>query len=67
SSLMYRRRLPVGAQFRYYDLPLCILMAVVLLLPPLIKKRLYRWQGGVCLALYLFYLAVSLFAPVAAA
>ena len=67
SSLMYRRRLPVGAQFRQYDVPLCIAMAVVLLVPPLLKKRLYRWQGAVCLGLYFLYFAAALFAPVAGA
>ena len=53
SSLMYRRRLPVGEQFRQYDIPFCVLMALILLLPPLVKKRLYRWQGRVCLILML--------------
>lgn len=67
SSLMYRRRLPVGAQFRMYDIPFCITMALVLLAPPLFKKRLYRWQGAVCLALYLGYLAACLLAPLAGA
>lgn len=67
SSLMYRHRLPVGAQFRAYDLPFCLAMTAVLLLPPLFKKRLYRWQGLVCLALYVAYLAAVLLAPLAGA
>lgn len=67
SSLMYRRRLPVGEQFRRYDVPLCIVMALVLLLPPLVKKRLYRWQGKICLILYLMYLAAVLLMPRAGA
>ncbi len=29
SSLMYRRRLPVGEQFRQYDIPFCVLMALI--------------------------------------
>lgn len=67
SSLMYRKRLPIGAQFRTYELPACLLMAVVLLLPPLLKKRFYRWQGVVCLALYAVYLLAVVLAPIAAA
>lgn len=67
SSLMYRERLPVGAQFRSYDIPICAVMALVLLLPPLLKRRLYRWQGAACLALYLCYLAAALLAPLAGA
>ena len=67
SSLMYRDRLPVGAQFRAYDVPLCVVLALVLLVPPLWQKRLSRWQGAVCGVLYVGYLAAVLFAPTAAA
>lgn len=68
SSLMYRQgRLPLGAQFRLYDVPLYIAFALLLLVPPLLKKRLYRWQGAACLAVYLFYLAAVLLAPNASA
>lgn len=67
ASLMYRRRLPVGEQFRTYEVPACIVMALLLLLPALIRRRLYRWQGAACLAVYLCYLAAVLFAPLAGA
>lgn len=67
SSLMYRRRLPVGEQFRRYDVPLCIVLALVIVLPPIFRRRLFRWQGGVCLALYLVYLAAVLLMPRAGA
>lgn len=66
-SLTYRARLPVGAQFRAYDVPVCVLLGLVLLVPPLFRRRLYRWQGGVCLGLYLLYLAAVLLAPRAGA
>ncbi len=66
-SLTYRARLPVGAQFRAYDIPACLLLALVLLGPPLLQKRLARWQGAVCLGLYLCYLAAVLAAPLAGA
>ena len=46
ASLMYRKRLPVGEQFRSYELPACVLMALVLLVPAACKRRLYRWQGA---------------------
>ena len=42
-------------------------MALVLLLPPLCKHKLKRWQGGVCMALYFAYLAAALFVPRAGA
>ena len=50
-----------------YDIPFCVLMALILLLPPLVKKRLYRWQGRVCLILYVMYLAAVLIMPRAGA
>ena len=40
---------------------------LILLLPPLVKKRLYRWQGRVCLILYVMYLAAVLIMPRAGA
>ena len=67
ASLMYRKRLPVGEQFRTYEVPACIVMALLLMLPALFKRRLYRWQGAACLAVYLCYLAAVLFAPLAGA
>lgn len=67
SSLMYRERLPFGSQFRHYDLPACALMALVLLLPPLLRRRLHRWQGTVCLLIYLVYLAAVWFMPLSGA
>ena len=67
SSLMYRQRLPMGAQYRRYDIPVCILLTPILLLPALFKKRLYRSQGIACLAVYACYLAAVLLAPLAGA
>lgn len=46
SSLMYRRRLPVGEQFRQYDIPFCVLMALILLLPPLVKSGFTAGRAG---------------------
>ena len=67
SSLMYRHKLPVGAQFRSYEVPVCAAMALVLLLPPLCRYKLKRGQGWVCLALYFAYLAAALLLPIAGA
>lgn len=67
SSLMYRHKLPVGAQFRSYEVPVCAAMALVLLLPPLCRHKLKRGQGWVCLALYFAYLSAALLLPRAGA
>lgn len=66
-SLTYRQHLPVGAQFRRYDMPACLALGLILLLPALLKKRLYRWQGALCFAIYLIYVAAVLLAPLAGA
>lgn len=44
---MYRHKLPVGAQFRSYEVPVCAAMALVLLLPPLCRHKLKRGQVDV--------------------
>ena len=65
---MPREHLESGTlQLRQYDIPFCVSMALILLLPPLVKKRLYRWQGRVCLILYVMYLAAVLIMPRAGA
>ena len=47
--------------------PVQALGALVLLLPPLCKHKLKRWQGGACLVLYILYLAAVLLLPLAGA
>ena len=64
---MYRHRLPVGAQFRAYEVPVCAAMALLLLIEPLLHRRLRRWQGAACLVLYFLYLAAVSFVPRAGA
>ena len=66
-SLTYRQHLPVGAQFRRYDMPAGLILGLILLLPALLKKRLYRWQGAACLAVYIIYVAAVLLAPLSGA
>ena len=45
-------RLTIGAQTTLLDLPACLLLCCVAVVPPLVKGRFYRWQGIVMLALY---------------
>ena len=42
-------------------------MALLLLIEPLLRRRLHRWQGAACLVLYFLYLAAVSFAPRAGA
>lgn len=43
------------------DLPVCLLMGCIALLPPLITGRFHRWQGGTMLAGYALYVGLSCF------
>lgn len=67
SSLMFRGRIPIGAQYRRYEVPACLTLGLILVLPVLLRKRLYRWQGFVCLAFYAVYLVAVLFVPISGA
>ena len=51
-------RLTIGAQTTALDLPACLLLCCVAVLPPLIKGKFYRWQGVVMLAAYAAYVVI---------
>lgn len=51
-------RLTIGTQTTALDLPACLLLCCVAVLPPLIRGRFYRWQGALMLALYAGYVVL---------
>jgi len=51
-------RLTIGPQTTSLDLPVCLLVCAVAVLPPLVKGRFYRWQGAALLGVYAAYVAV---------
>lgn len=51
--------LPVSPQTVLLDVPVCILLAGVILLPAIGARRLARWQGLLALGIYISYLAVA--------
>lgn len=51
-------RLTIGGQTTALDLPVCLLLCCVAVLPPLLTERFYRWQGVMMLALYAGYVTV---------
>lgn len=53
--------LTVSQQSYTLDIPVCLLVSLIALVPALIKGRFYRWQGFVLLGAYLTYLAVLIF------
>ena len=51
-------RLTIGQQTTALDLPACLALCCVAVLPPLFKGKFYRWQGALMLALYAIYVVV---------
>ena len=59
SSLISGKALPVSAQFASVDMPVCLLIALIALIPMLITKKFSRWQGVVMVVLYVVYLIIT--------
>ncbi|MBQ7595327.1 MAG: calcium/sodium antiporter [Clostridia bacterium] len=57
SSFIYSGNLPVSKANILLDFPVCVLVTVAALVPALIKKRFFRFQGIILLAVYSFYIA----------
>lgn len=47
--------LTIASQTTLLDMPVCLLLACVAVLPPLVTERFYRWQGALMLGLYAGY------------
>lgn len=56
SSVITQGSLPVAEQSIRLDFPVCILVSLIAILPPLISGRFRRWQGVALLATYGAYL-----------
>ena len=50
--------LTIGSQTTALDMPACLLIGCVAVIPPLVTERFYRWQGVVMLGLYASYVAM---------
>jgi len=48
--------MPLEPEVARLDLPVCLLCAVILFVPALIRRRFYRWQGFAALSVYGLYL-----------
>lgn len=51
-------RLTIGSQTTALDLPACLLLCCLAVLPPLLRGRFYRWQGAAMLAAYAAYVGM---------
>lgn len=50
--------LPFSAQSLALDIPFCLVIASIAILPTLIQSKFARWQGGCMLAVYIAYLVM---------
>lgn len=57
-SVVSDGKLTIAEQSYALDMPMCFAMTLIAVLPPLIKGKLYRWQGILMLALYVVYLVI---------
>lgn len=57
-SVVSDGKLTIAEQSYALDMPMCFAMTLIAVLPPLIKGKLYRWQGILMLALYAVYLVI---------
>ena len=49
--------LTIGSQTTALDMPACLALCCIAVLPPLVTQKFYRWQGVVMLAFYAAYVA----------
>ena len=57
-SVISDGKLTIAEQSYALDMPICFAMTLIAVLPPLIKGKLYRWQGILILALYAVYVVI---------
>lgn len=53
--------LPVARQSIMVDMPVCLLVILIAIVPTLIFGRFRRWQGALTIAIYLFYVVAIAF------
>lgn len=48
------------AKSELVDIPICFIFILIACLPPLFRKRFYKWQGWLMLVLYIVYIVASI-------
>lgn len=59
SSLISGKALPVSQTVAMLDLPACLIVGCIAMIPALIRKKFSRWQGIVLLVVYAAYIVIS--------
>lgn len=61
SSLISGQALPVAPISAMLDLPMCLLVGLIAIIPAMIHSKFSRWQGFLLLAIYIAYVIVTSF------
>lgn len=59
SSLVSGKPLPIAATSAALDLPACLLVGCIALLPAMISEKFSRWQGVLLLGVYIAYVVLT--------
>lgn len=62
SSLVSGKALPIAETSARFDLPACLLVGCIALIPAMLFEKFQRWQGFLLLAVYAVYLYLTCFA-----
>lgn len=61
SALISGQALPVSPISAMLDLPMCLLVGLIAIVPAMIRSKFSRWQGFLLLAVYIAYVIVTSF------
>ena len=61
SALISGQALPVAPISAMLDLPMCLLVGLIAIVPAMIRSKFSRWQGFLLLAVYIAYVIVTSF------
>ncbi|HOO28899.1 MAG TPA: sodium:calcium antiporter, partial [Lachnospiraceae bacterium] len=57
-AIVSGKALPVSTQMTSLDMPVCIAVGLIAMVPALISQKFHRWQGVLLLACYAVYMGV---------
>lgn len=56
-AVISKGSIPVEEQAICLDIPICLLIACIAVIPAIIKERFYKWQGIACIGIYIGYIS----------
>ncbi len=59
SALISGKPLPIAEAAAHIDLPACLLVGAIAVIPPVFTARFHRWQGILLLAVYAIYVGLT--------